>query len=296
MITSAASAPVKRLVTQAASMAGGAEERAVGWFHDALVQHAGLNKAVGDVSGPFVKHKFNAPPLPGAPTGPVPLEAETIARASQIMRQAFDPAKGKAVIGIAGGGETTVHAFVVSDVTPEGKVKITQAIAQTSNRPENYRGLVGKLRWLLDKLLGNSPKQMKGVVVENWDEYAKRSERNSVVLLGLQSDPAKVQAALKQLQGLVGRPYDRTMTAAETPTAATEAEMYCTELSAWFTNLLKPGTVGMSKAGGLPVFQVADHMRASDVHGGPLKVLFNGENRLDLIHLDPHPHDAALVK
>ena len=44
--------------------------------------------------------------------------------------------------------------------------------------------------------------------------------------------------------------------------------MYCTEISAWFVNQLRPGTIKTSTAmGGYPVFQVADHMRATDVNG-----------------------------
>ena len=43
----------------------------------------------------------------------------------------------------------------------------------------------------------------------------------------------------------------------------------------------------------MPVFQVPDHLAATDVHGGALKVLYNGENRLDIVHNDPHPHQAS---
>ena len=65
--------------------------------------------------------------------------------------------------------------------------------------------------------------------------------------------------------------------------------MYCTEVSSWFVNRLKPGTVKQSTVGGYPVYQVTDHMKATDVHKGPLKVLYNGENRLDIAGLDPFP-------
>ncbi len=79
--------------------------------------------------------------------------------------------------------------------------------------------------------------------------------------------------------------------AADPATKATQEQMYCTEVSSWFINFLRPGTVKQSVASGMPVYQVADHMRATDVHGGPLKVLYNGQNRLDVANLDPFPKD-----
>ena len=38
--------------------------------------------------------------------------------------------------------------------------------------------------------------------------------------------------------------------------------MYCTEISSWFVNTLRPGTIKPSEVSGLSVYQVADHMRA----------------------------------
>jgi hypothetical protein len=186
-----------------------------------------------------------------------------------------------------------VHAFVVSGVTPDGKVKITQALAQYSDKPEDYKGLGGMIRKFLDKKLGNEPKQMQGVVEMDWSEYAKKYNRNTVVLMQLDADPAKAQAALKDLKGLVGKPYDQTMLGSTVATPASVSQMYCTEISSWFANTLKPGAIQPSMVGGYPVFQVADHMKATDVHGGPLKVLYNGENRLDIEHNDPFPKAAS---
>lgn len=261
-----------------------------GWLHDEMVRHTWVNNVVGDFTGPYVKHKFNAPAAPGAPEGPPPLKPETVEQARQIMAANFKPQQGKVLVCIAGGGDTTVHCFVVSGVTPDGHVQITQAIAQTNDKPEDYSGIGGFIRKMLDKLFHNPTQQMKGVVVEDWAEYAKRSGRNSIVIMELDTDPAKAQTALKKLQGLVGKPYDRTMTASDPATPSSEQAMYCTEISAWFVNQLRPGTIKTSIASGFPVYQVADHMRATDINGGPLKVLYNGENRLDIAHADPHPH------
>ena len=270
-----------------------AEQGALHWLHDEMVRHTWVNEAVGNFTGPYIKHKFNAPAVAGA-LGPAPLKAETIAAARQKMIEAFKPQQGKAVIAIAGGGDTAVHAFVVSDVTKDGHVKITQAIAQVNGKPDDYRGIGGFIRWVLDKFVFKNPmQQMKGVVVEDWDEYAVRSQRNSVVVMEVDADPAKLQATLKKLQGLVGKPYDRTMTASDPATKSSEMAMYCTEISAWFVNELHPGTIKQSTVAGMPVFQVPDHLAATDVHGGALKVLYNGENRLDIVHNDPHPHQET---
>ncbi|MDB5101874.1 MAG: hypothetical protein JWM80_6295 [Cyanobacteria bacterium RYN_339] len=258
-------------------------------LHDTLVNHPTLNKLFGTFMGPYIKHMFNAPAKDGGPVGPPALKPQTVAQAKQIMIDNFKPAEGKTVIAISGGGATTVHCFVVTGVK-DGKVQITQAIAQTNGKPEDYHGIGGFIRKLEDKFFHNPAEQMKGVVVEDWEEYAARSKRNSVVLLEMDADPAKVQATLKKLQGLVGKPYDQTMLANDPATPASESAMYCTEISAWFVNQLKPGTIKTSTAmGGYPVFQVADHMRAADVNGGPLKILFNGENRLDVKNADPVP-------
>jgi hypothetical protein len=285
---------VAKPVAPAAQPQPGLKARAVGFtmrhLHDELNAHPLLNRIFGTFMGPYIKHMFNAPAQPGAPEGPPPLKPETIAQARQIMIDHFKPQEGKTVIAIAGGGAKTVHCFVVSGVK-DGHVQITQAIAQTNGKPENYHGLGGLIRRIEDKIFHNPTEQMKGVVVEDWDEYAARSKRNSVVLMEMDADPAKVQATLKKLQGLVGKPYDQTMLASDPATPASEMAMYCTEISAWFVNQLRPGTIKTSTAmGGYPVFQVADHMRATDVNGGPLKVLYNGENRLDIKNADPVPH------
>lgn len=262
----------------------------MGFLHDELVKHPGFNDLMGNFTGPYVKHMFNAPAKAGAAAGPAMLKDATIEQARSIMAKAFDPAKGKAVIAISGGGDKTVHAFVVSGVDKDGHVQITQAIAQVNGKPEDYSGVGGFIRKSLDKLFHNPQEQMKGVVVEDWEEYAKRSQRNTVAIMQVDGDPKKVQETLKRLNGLVGKPYDRTMTASDPATPSSEQAMYCTEISAWFVNQLHPGTIKPSKVAGMAVFQVADHMRASDAMGGPLKVLFNGENRLDLSHADPIPH------
>ena len=256
-----------------------------------LVRSPRLNRALGHLSGPFIKQRFNAPAKPGAETGPAPLSAATIAEAQKIMAARFRPKEGKVLIGIAGGGKETVHAFVVSGVKPDGKVTITQALAQYSDRPEQYEGLGGWIRKKLDQKLGNEAKEMIGVVEDDWAAYARRSNRNSVVLLELDADPKQIEETLKQLKGLVGKPYDQTMLTSDPATAATEMAMYCTEISSWFVNRLRPGTIPRSEVSGLSVYQVADHMRATDVHGGPLKVLYNGQNRLDLKKIDPFPQD-----
>lgn len=267
-----------------------------GWLmsslHHLLVRHPGLNNFVGNFTGPYIKHMFNAPAKPGEPEGPPPLTATTVEQARKLMVEHFKPAEGKVVVAIAGGGNKTVHCFVVSGVSPDGKVQITQAIAQTNGKPEDYSGFGGFVRKQLDKFFGNSNEQMKGVVVEDWNEYAVRSKRNSIVVMELDADPAKVAETMAKLKDLVGKPYDRSMLADDPATKATTDAMYCTEVSAWFVNELRPGTVKPSlAAGGFPVYQVADHMLATDVHGGPLKVLFNGQNRLDIKNADPVPKD-----
>ncbi|MEB3222559.1 MAG: hypothetical protein VKS61_10820 [Candidatus Sericytochromatia bacterium] len=270
---------------------GGVKAWALKTLHGWMARHPRFARLVGDVTGPFVKRRFN--PLPGkvADVGPAPLRADTVEAARALMAGRFRPAEGKAIIGISGGGKETVHAFVVSGVKPDGSVLITQALAQYSDRPEIYDGPTGWLRKLLDRKLGNQPRQMMGVVEEDWTRYAARAERNSVVLMEVEADPAKLEATLRDLKRLVGRPYDRTMLASDPATAATEAGMYCTEVSSWFVNRLHPGTVKMSEVSGYPAVQVVDHLRATDVHGGRLKVLYNGESRLDVKGLDPFPVD-----
>lgn len=271
----------------------GFKQKLITWampkLHDFLAAHPAANRFAANLTGPFVKQRFNGPAKPGAPTPPAPLQAATIEQARQIMAANFKPAAGKVIVGIAGGGNETVHAFVVSGVTPDGHVKITQALAQYGDKPEDYKGLGGMIRKFLDKKLGNEPKQMQGVVEMDWSEYAKQYNRNTVVLTELDADPAKVQAALKDLKGLVGRPYDQTMLGSDPATPATVSQMYCTEISSWFVNTLRPGTIKPSFVSGYPVYQVADHMKAMDVNGGPLKVLYNGENRLDIKNANPFP-------
>lgn len=260
-------------------------------LYGAIVEDPALNTAVGYVTGPIVKHKFNAPPAPGG-HGPPPLDATTVETARKVMAEHFRPDAGKVLVAIAGGGTTTVHAFVVSGVSPDGRVQITQAIAQTLDAPEDYHGVGGKVSKAMDAIERNTSLKMQGVVVADWATYAKISARNSVIVLELATTPAKARAALTALAGVVGRPYDRTMLAADPATVASTQAFYCTELTAWFINSLAPGTVKFSHvANGYPVIQVADHMRATTVHGGPLKVLFNGQDRLDLVALDPKPRD-----
>ena len=266
-------------------------EWALSTLHAVLRRLPGLNAFVGNFTGPIVKARFNPPPGVHEDPGPAPLKAETIEAARKLMAERFKPAAGKVLIAISGGGKETVHCFVVSGVKPDGTVMITQALAQYGDRADAYEGLGGKIRKWMDGKKGNQGREMLGVVEEPWTAYAKRSKRNSIVLMEMDADPAKIQAALKDLKSFVGRPYDRTMLASDPATEASEAGMYCTEVSSWFVNRLAPGTVKMSKSSGFPVFQVADHMRATDVHGGPLKVIYNGEQRLDLQNVDPFPKD-----
>jgi hypothetical protein len=265
-------------------------------LHFVLDRAPWLNRALGHVTGPLVKRKFNTPAGVAEPPAPAPLEAKTIEDARRTMAKAFDPEHGKVVIGISGGGAETVHCFVVSGVKPDGQVMITQALAQATGPEEEYKGLGGKLERFLDQKLGNSTKRMAGVVEDNWVEYAKRSKRNSIVVMQLDADPKQAEAAIAKLKSFVGRPYDHTMLSAVRATEADNMEMFCTEISSWFVNELKPGTIQQSSVAGWKIFQVADHMKATDVHGGPLKVLFNGQNRLDIAGLDPHPRfDAKAV-
>lgn len=259
--------------------------------HFLLRTFPGLNAFVGNFTGPIVKARFNPPPGAHDPSGPAPLEAATIEQARKLMAERFKPAAGKVVIGISGGGAETVHCFVVSGVKPDGTVMITQALAQYGDKVDAYEGLGGKIRKWMDGKKGLQAREMIGVVEDSWSSYAVRSKRNSVVLMEMDADPKKIEAALKDLKSFVGRPYDRTMLASDPATKATEAGMYCTEVSSWFVNRLRPGTIGMSKVSGFPVFQVADHMRATDVHGGPLKVVYNGQERLDIKGVDPFPKD-----
>lgn len=254
-----------------------------------LAKFPSLNEFAGHITGPFVKKKFNAPAKPGQPTPAAPLQAASIEEARSIMASRFKPKEGKVVIGISGGGNETVHCFVVSDVKPDGKVTITQALAQYSDQQEAYKGIGGKIEKFIDKKIGNESREMQGVVEMDWSTYAKDYNRNTVVLMELDADPAKIEAALKDLKGFVGKPYDHTMLGSDPATKATEAGMYCTEVSSWFINRLRPGTVKQSTVGGYPVYQVTDHMKATDVHNGPLKVLYNGENRLDIKNLNPFP-------
>ncbi|MDB5101515.1 MAG: hypothetical protein JWM80_5936 [Cyanobacteria bacterium RYN_339] len=265
-------------------------------LHVVLDHAPWLNGAMGHITGPIVKRKFNPPAGAIEPAAPAPLKASTVEDARKIMAQRFDPKAGKVVIGISGGGAETVHCFVVSGVKPDGKVMITQALAQATGPEEEYKGLGGKVEKWLDKKLGNSSKRMAGVVEENWSDYAARSHRNSVVLMELDANPAEVEKALAKLKTFVGRPYDHTMLSALRGTKADNAEMFCTEVSSWFINELAPGTIKQSDVMGWKIYQVADHMKATDVHGGPLKVLYNGQNRLDIKNLDPHPRfDAKAV-
>jgi hypothetical protein len=266
-----------------------------GWLmyglYGVIVKHPMANDAVGYVTGPIVKHTFNAPAKAGK-SAPAPLDAATIEAARKVMVANFRPEAGQVLVAISGGGDVTVHCFVVSGVSPAGHVQLTQAIAQTDEAPENYDGPGGRVMKALDGVERNAPRKMDGVVVADWKDYANRSKRNSIVLLALDTTPTKASGALAQLKALVGRPYDRTMLAADPATAASMQAFYCTELTAWFINTLRPGTVKLSKvAVGYPVFQVVDHMRATTLHGGPLRVIFNGRNRLDIAALDPHPRE-----
>lgn len=269
-----------------------AAEKALPKVHDLLQRSPELNEALSHLTGPMIKRKFNAPSKAVAGSVPAPLQAKTIEEARALMASRFKPNEGKVLIGISGGGKETVHAFVVSGVKPDGSVRITQALAQVSDQPEAYQGFGGKVSQLMDKLLGNKPNRMQGVVEEDWAQYAVRAKRNSIAVLELEADPKLVKETLDEMKGLVGKPYDGTMLAADPATAATLQELYCTEVSAWFVNKLKPGTIKQSDMMGFPLYQVADHMKATTVHGGPLKVLFNGENRLDIKAADPFPKQA----
>jgi hypothetical protein len=247
-------------------------------------------KAIGNFAGPFiVKDLFNpwakAPETPAPP----PLSRDTIKTAETMMTERFRPKEGKVIIGISGGGAETVHAFIVTGVKPHGRVMITHALPSYSERAERYEGFGGAIRELLDRIKGNDSRALVGVAEQEWASYAAQSKRNTVVLLELDADPQTVQAALAELKTFIGRPYDSTMLAAEQATPASTAAFYCTELSSWFINRLRPGTVKMSSVKGYPIFQVSDHMRATTLHGGPLKVLYNGENRLDIKGLNPIP-------
>lgn len=249
-------------------------------------------KAVGNLAGPFiVKDFFNPFAKPPETPAPDPLKRETIKAAERIMADRFRPAEGKVIIGISGSGAETVHCFVVSDVKPNGRVTITHAIPSYSNRAENYAGIGGAVRELLDRVKGNDARALEGVTEHDWATYAAKSKRNTLVLLELEANPEAIEQALQELKTFVGRPYDSTLLAGEKPTAASTAAFYCTELSSWFINRLRPGTVKMSSVKGYPIFQVADHMRATEIHGGPLKVLYNGENRLDVAGLNPIPRN-----
>lgn len=266
-----------------------AAEKALPRMHDFLERSPELNEALSHLTGPMIKHKFNAPAKAASGAVAAPLSAQTIEEARRIMAEHFKPAEGKVLVGISGGGKETVHSFVVSGVRPDGSVRITQALAQVSDQPEAYQGFGGKISQLMDKLLKNEPKRMQGVVEEDWSQYAVRAKRNSIAILELDADPKVAQEALGEMKGLLGKPYDGTMLAADPATPATLQEMYCTEVSAWFVNRIQPGTIKQSEILGYPLYQVADHMRATDVHGGPLRVLFNGENRLDIKAADPFP-------
>lgn len=256
--------------------------------HDVLEKSPQLNEALGAVTGPIVKRMFNSPDKPGQ-SGPAPLQAQTIEQARALMVQNFKPAAGKMLIGISGGGKKTVHSFVVSGIKPDGRVLITQAIAQVGSQPEDYRGIGGRVSQAMDKLLGNQPNKMKGVVEEDWNEYAARAHRNSIVLLEVDADPEKARHALEELSKLVGKPYDHTMLGSSATTTATQQQMYCTEITAWFVNAIRPGTIKPSDVYGFSGFSVEDHLRATDAHGGPLKILFNGENRIDVAADSPYP-------
>lgn len=263
-------------------------------LHDVCLHVPFLNRAFGVVAGPFIKQRFNPAPKPNqVQTWPDAFTPEEVRGLEAKMAQAFKPKEGKVLVALCGGGKETVHAFVVSGVSPDGHVKITQALAQTAGKPEDYSGVSGFIRKFLDRKLGNAPEQMIGVVEEDFASYALRSKRNTFVLLELDAEPAEAEKALQELKGLVGKPYDRTMMSGEKATSASQQEMYCTEISSWFVNRLKPGTIEQSRMYGYPIYQVADHIKASSVHGGPLKVLANAGNRLDLEAVDPFPKRAA---
>lgn len=264
-------------------------EKALPKVHDLLERSPQLNEALSSITGPMIKHKFNAPAKAATGAVAAPLSAKTIEEARAIMAANFKPAEGKVLVGISGGGKETVHAFVVSGVRPDGSVRITQALAQVTDQPEAYEGFGGKISQLMDKLLHNKPNRMQGVVEEDWSQYAVRAKRNSIAILELDTDPKTAQKALEEMKGFIGRPYDGTMLAADPATPATLQQLYCTEVSSWFVNRIKPGTIKQSDLLGYPLYQVADHMKATEVHGGPLKVLFNGENRLDIKAANPFP-------
>lgn len=249
-------------------------------------------KAVGNLAGPFIVNNVFKPwAKPPQTNAPPLLSQATIHQAERVMADRFRPQNGKVIIGISGSGFETVHCFVVSGVGPKGQVRVTHALPSYGEKPENYAGIGGAIREMLDKLNGNDTRALIGVTEQKWTEYAVQSKRNTIVLLELEAHPSAVAKTLRTLRTFLGRPYDKTLLAAETPTDATTAEFYCTELSAWLINTLRPGTVKMSSFGGYPVFQVADHMRATDVHGGPLKVLYNGHDRLDIAGVNPLPRD-----
>lgn len=294
----AAPRPASAPAAAAAPKKPGLAARALGvlasGIHDACLHVPLLNRALGVVAGPFIKQRFNPAPKPDqVQTWPDAFTPEEVRGLEAKMAQSFKPQEGKVLVALCGGGKETVHAFVVSGVTPDGHVKITQALAQTNGKPEDYSGVSGFIRKFLDRKLGNSPEQMTGVVEEDFASYALRAKRNTFVLLELDADPAEAQKALQELKGLVGKPYDRTLMSGAKATKASQQEMYCTEISSWFVNRLKPGTIQQSRMYGYPLYQVADHMRATTLHGGPLKVLANAGNRLDLEAVDPFPKRAA---
>lgn len=266
-----------------------AVEKTLPKVHDLLQRSPQLNEALSDLTSPLIKRKFNAPSKAAAGAIAPPLNPKTIEEARALMAARFKPDEGKVLVGISGGGKETVHAFVVSGVKPDGSVLITQALAQTTEQAEAYTGLTGKVSKFMDKVLGNKPNRMQGVVEEDWSKYAVRAKRNSIAVLELEADPRAVKEALQEMKRLQGKPYDGTMLAADPATPATMQALYCTEVSSWFVNRLKPGTIKQSDILGYPLYQVADHMKATTVHGGPLKVLFNGENRLDIKAADPFP-------
>lgn len=266
-----------------------AAEKTLPKVHDLLQRSPQLNEALSDLTSPLIKRKFNAPSKAAAGAIAPPLSPKTIEEARALMAARFKPDEGKVLIGISGGGKETVHAFVVSGVKPDGSVQITQALAQTTEQAEAYTGLTGKVGKLMDRVLGNKPNRMQGVVEEDWSKYAVRAKRNSIAVLELEADPRAVKEALQEMKRLQGKPYDGTMLAADPATPATMQALYCTEVSSWFVNRLKPGTIKQSDILGYPLYQVADHMKATTVHGGRLKVLFNGENRLDIKAADPFP-------
>ncbi|HEY9723948.1 MAG TPA: hypothetical protein V6D47_18245 [Oscillatoriaceae cyanobacterium] len=289
-LSSLASQPLTKAATKAApSLVQRAEADVVGGVHDVLTHSTLLNKMMSPFSGPFVKHMFNAPAKAGAYAGPAALTDLQIEQARKLMAANFKPQDGKVLIALSGGGGKTVHSFVVTGVGPDGKVQITQAIAQTGTKPETYKGVGGFIRKILDKILGNKPLQMQGVVTEDWSTYAKESQRNTFVLMQLDTTPQKAQDALQAVKADVGKPYDETMLSSDPATPATNQALYCTEVASSFVNGLLPGTVKQSTVSGYPVFQVADFMRASDVNGGPLKVLSNVGNRLDIKDANPIP-------